>query len=124
MGLWQPGGRRGEGYCLLIFASQVSACDDGAPDFDAIPLPQRTMGVSMSDFQAQTEPAAERIADDVVGHDAAEKPSVRASDLYETVSDASKKSADAVCAHAQQHPLSSVLIAFAAGVVLSKILTR
>ena len=75
-------------------------------------------------FQAQTEPAAERIADDVAGHDAAEKLPVRASDLYETVSDASKKAADAVSAHVQEHPLSSVLIAFAAGFVVSKILTR
>ena len=36
--------RHGNRYCLLIRASQISACDDGAPDFDAIPFPQRTTG--------------------------------------------------------------------------------
>ena len=102
----------------------------------------------MSNFQAETGPEAKRVADDVaalkqdmaalirqmketavreanrIGQDTAEKISGRASDLYETVSDTGKKSADAVTAHVEEQPLSSLLIAFAAGFIFSKILTR
>ena len=102
----------------------------------------------MSDFQAETGPEVKRVADDVAalkqdmaalikqmketamreanrfGQDAAEKISGRASDLYGTVSDTSKKSADAITAHVEEQPLSSLLIAFAAGFIFSKILTR
>jgi ElaB/YqjD/DUF883 family membrane-anchored ribosome-binding protein len=102
----------------------------------------------MSDFQSATGPEAKRVADDVaalkqdmasllkqmketamreanrIGQDTAEKISGRASDLYDTVSDTSKKSADAVTAHVEEQPLSSLLIAFAAGFIFSKILTR
>ncbi len=102
----------------------------------------------MSDFQAETRPEANRVADDVAalkqdmaslikqmkeiamreankfGQDAAGKLSDRASDLYETVSDTSKKSAEAITAHVEEQPLSSLLIAFAAGFIFSKILTR
>ena len=102
----------------------------------------------MSDFRAETGPEAQRVADDVAalkqdmaalikqmkdtamreanrfGQDAADKISGRASDLYETVSDKSKKSADAITARVEEQPLSSLLIAFAAGFIFSKILTR
>ena len=78
----------------------------------------------MSDFQSQTEIEAKQVADDLAGRGSGDTISVRAADLYETVSDASKKSAEAITAHVQQHPLSSVLIAFGAGFVFSKILTR
>ena len=102
----------------------------------------------MSDFQAETGPEARRVADDVAalkqdvasllkqmkdvamreanrfGQDTAEKLSGRASDLYETVSDTSKKSADAITARVEEQPLTSLLIAFAAGFIFSKILTR
>jgi ElaB/YqjD/DUF883 family membrane-anchored ribosome-binding protein len=102
----------------------------------------------MSDFQSATGPEAKRVADDVAalkqdvaslikqmketamreanrfGQDTAEKISGRASDIYATVSDSSKKSADAVTAHVEEQPLSSLLIAFAAGFIFSKILTR
>jgi ElaB/YqjD/DUF883 family membrane-anchored ribosome-binding protein len=102
----------------------------------------------MTDFQAETGPEAKRVAEDVAalkqdmaalikqmkeiamreanrfGHDTADKLSGRASDLYETVADTSKKSADAITAHVEEQPLSSLLIAFAAGFIFSKILTR
>jgi ElaB/YqjD/DUF883 family membrane-anchored ribosome-binding protein len=102
----------------------------------------------MSDFQAETGPEAKRVADDIAalkqdmaslikqmkgaamreanrfGHDTADKISDRASDLYETVSDTGRKSADAITAHVEEQPLSSLLIAFAAGFIFSKILTR
>jgi ElaB/YqjD/DUF883 family membrane-anchored ribosome-binding protein len=102
----------------------------------------------MSDFQAETRREAGRVADDVAalrqdvtslikqmkeiavreanrfGQDAAGKISDRASDIYETVSDTSKKSADAITSHVEEQPLSSLLIAFAAGFIFSKILTR
>jgi hypothetical protein len=48
----------------------------------------------MRDFQGEAEPA-KGVADDVAGQDAAKMHSGRTSDLYETVSDAGKKSADA-----------------------------
>jgi ElaB/YqjD/DUF883 family membrane-anchored ribosome-binding protein len=102
----------------------------------------------MSDFQPGSGPEAKRVADDVAalkqdmaalirqmketamreanrfGQDTAERISGRASDLYDTVSDTSKRSADAVTAHVEEQPLSSLLIAFAAGFIFSKILTR
>ncbi len=102
----------------------------------------------MNDFQAETGPDARRVADDVAalkqdmaslikqmkeiamreanrfGQDTADKISGRASDLYETVSDKGRKSADAITAHVEEQPLSSLLIAFAAGFIFSKILTR
>ena len=102
----------------------------------------------MSDFRAETGPDANRVADDVAalkqdmaslikqmkdvamreanrfGQDTAGKITDRASGLYETVSDTSKKSADAITSHVEEQPLSSLLIAFAAGFIFSKILTR
>jgi ElaB/YqjD/DUF883 family membrane-anchored ribosome-binding protein len=102
----------------------------------------------MSDFEAETGPEAKRVAEDVaslkrdmaalikqmkesalreanrIGHDTADRISDRASGIYETVSDKSRKSADAVTAHVEEQPLSSLLIAFAAGFIFSKILTR
>jgi ElaB/YqjD/DUF883 family membrane-anchored ribosome-binding protein len=102
----------------------------------------------MSDFQAETGPDAKRVADDVAalkhdvaalirqmketalreanrfGQDAADRISGSASDLYETVSDTSRKSAGAITARVEEQPLTSLLIAFAAGFIFSKILTR
>jgi ElaB/YqjD/DUF883 family membrane-anchored ribosome-binding protein len=102
----------------------------------------------MSDFDAETRAEANRVADDVAalkqdmasvikqmkeaamreasrfGHEAVDRISVRASNVYETVSDTSKKSADAISAHVEEQPLSSLLIAFAAGFIFSKILSR
>ncbi len=102
----------------------------------------------MSNFEAETGPEAKRVADDIaslkadvaslvkqmkeiamreagrLGQDTADKISGRASDLYETVSERSRKSADAITAHVEEQPLSSLLIAFAAGFIFSKILTR
>jgi ElaB/YqjD/DUF883 family membrane-anchored ribosome-binding protein len=102
----------------------------------------------MNDFQTETGPDAKRVADDVaalkqdmahlikqvkeiavreanrLGQGTAETISGRASDLYETVSDTGRKSADAITAHVEEQPLSSLLIAFAAGFIFSKILTR
>ena len=102
----------------------------------------------MSDFQSETGPEAKRVSDDLaalkqdmaslikqmkefavreanrLGQDTAGKISGRASDLYGTVSDTSKKSADAITSHVEEQPLSSLLIAFAAGFIFSKILTR
>jgi hypothetical protein len=78
----------------------------------------------MSGFQGQISPEAKSMADDVAGTDAVGKVSDLASDLYETTLEASKKSADAISAHVQRQPLTSLLIAFAAGFVFSKILTR
>jgi ElaB/YqjD/DUF883 family membrane-anchored ribosome-binding protein len=102
----------------------------------------------MSDFEAETGAETKRVADDVAalkqdmaalikqmkeaamreasrfGHDAADRISVRAADLYDTVSDTGKKSADAISSHVEEQPLSSLLIAFAAGFIFSKILSR
>jgi len=102
----------------------------------------------MSDFEAATGPESKRVADDVaaliqdmaslikqmkefalreanrISHDTADKISGRASELYETVSEKGRKSADVVTAHVEEQPLSSLLIAFAAGFIFSKILTR
>ncbi len=102
----------------------------------------------MSDLESSTGPEAKRVADDVAalkqdvaalikqmkevavreanrfGQDTADKLSGRASDIYETVSETGRKSADAVTARVEEQPLSSLLIAFAAGFIFSKILTR
>jgi ElaB/YqjD/DUF883 family membrane-anchored ribosome-binding protein len=102
----------------------------------------------MSDFESDAAAQAGRVADDVaslkqdvaalikqmkelavreasrLGHDAADTISERASGIYETVSDRGRKSANAFTAHVEEQPLSSLLIAFAAGFILSKILTR
>ena len=102
----------------------------------------------MSDFESSTGPESKRVADDIAalkqdvaslikqmkdvamreanrfGQDTADKLSGRASDIYETVSETGRRSADAVTAHVEEQPLSSLLIAFAAGFIFSKILTR
>jgi ElaB/YqjD/DUF883 family membrane-anchored ribosome-binding protein len=102
----------------------------------------------MSDFESATGPDSKRVADDIaslkqdmaslikqmkefalreanrISHDTADKISGRAADIYETVSEKSRKSADVVTAHVEEQPLSSLLIAFAAGFIVSKILTR
>jgi ElaB/YqjD/DUF883 family membrane-anchored ribosome-binding protein len=73
----------------------------------------------MSDFPDRIEPEAKP----VIG-DAAENLSDRASDLYETALDASKKSAEEISAYVQQKPIISVLLAFGAGFVFSRMLRR
>lgn len=102
----------------------------------------------MSDFESDAAAQAERVAHDVaslkqdmaalikqmkelamkeasrLGQDAADTITERASDIYETVSEKGRKSADALTAHVEEKPIASLLIAFAAGFIFSKILTR
>jgi ElaB/YqjD/DUF883 family membrane-anchored ribosome-binding protein len=102
----------------------------------------------MSDFESDTAAKTDRISDDLatlkqdmaalikqvkdmavqtgsrLGQDAADKISGHAADLYGTVSEKSRKSAEAVTAHVEEQPLSSLLIAFAAGFIFSKIISR
>ena len=72
----------------------------------------------MSDFPDRTEPEA----NPVIGSDAAERLSDRAADLYETTLDASKRSVETISTYVQQNPVTSVLIAFGAGFVFSRML--
>ena len=74
----------------------------------------------MSDVPDRTNPEA----NPVIGSDAAERLSDRATELYETALDAGKKSVDVIATYVQENPLTSVLIAFGAGFVLSRILSR
>ncbi|MCB8877334.1 DUF883 family protein [Acidisoma silvae] len=98
----------------------------------------------MSDFEPDPSRQAKRIADDIaalkddvavlvrqmkdlagrVGQDTADSISGQAADLYETVSETGRRSANKVTAHIEEKPIASLLIAFAAGFVFSKILTR
>lgn len=102
----------------------------------------------MTDFESETAGQTNRIAEDIaalkqdvaalirqmkelalreasrVGQDAADTLSERAADLYETVSDTGRRSADRIGAHVEEKPVTSLLLAFAAGFVFSKFLTR
>lgn len=102
----------------------------------------------MSDFESETAAQTGRVNDDIASlkddvatlirqmkelamreascfsQDAADTISDRASDIYETVSAKGRKSADALTAHVEEQPITSLLIAFAAGFIFSKILTR
>ncbi len=102
----------------------------------------------MSDFESETAAQTGRVGDDIaslkddvailikqvkelamreasrLGQGAADTISDRASDIYETVSEKGRKSADALTAHVEEQPITSLLIAFAAGFIFSKILTR
>ena len=98
----------------------------------------------MSDFEPDPSRQAKRIADDIaalkddvavlvrqmkdlagrVGQDAADSISDQAADLYETVSETGRRNANKVTAHIEEKPITSLLVAFAAGFVFSKILTR
>jgi ElaB/YqjD/DUF883 family membrane-anchored ribosome-binding protein len=102
----------------------------------------------MSDFQSDPATQAKRVSDDIAAlkddvaslvrqikelalreagrfsQDAAETISDRAADLYETVSDTGRRGADKVTAHIEDKPVTSLLIAFAAGFIFSKIVTR
>lgn len=63
-----------------------------------------------------------------MSRDAAETVSDKASDIYETVSESlsetGRRSADALSARIEERPFATLLMAFAAGFVFSKILTR
>ncbi|GAB0118810.1 ElaB/YgaM/YqjD family protein [Acidisoma sp. 7E03] len=102
----------------------------------------------MTDFEAETAGQTNRIAEDIaalkqdvaalirqmkdlavreasrVSQDAADTISERAADLYDTVSDTGRRSADRISAHVEEQPVTSLLLAFAAGFIVSKILTR
>lgn len=102
----------------------------------------------MSDFESETSAQTNRIADDLaalkqdvaalirqmkdlglreasrVSQDAADTLSERAADLYETVTEKSRRSADALTAHVEEQPVTSLLLAFAAGFIFSKFMTR
>jgi ElaB/YqjD/DUF883 family membrane-anchored ribosome-binding protein len=58
-----------------------------------------------------------------IGHNAAEKISGSASDIYGGVSKQTQRSAEAV-QHVQDWPVSSLLVAFVGGFALSKLFTR
>ncbi|HTI02369.1 MAG TPA: hypothetical protein VL752_15575 [Acidisoma sp.] len=102
----------------------------------------------MTDFESETSGQTNRIAEDLaalkqdvaalirqmkelamreasrVSQDAADTLSERAADIYDTVSEKSRRSADALTAHVEEQPVTSLLLAFAAGFIFSKILTR
>ncbi len=63
-----------------------------------------------------------------LSQDAADTVSDKAPDIYETVSetlsDTGRRSADALSARIEERPLATLLMAFAAGFVFSKLLTR
>lgn len=102
----------------------------------------------MTEFAKETSEQTNRVAEDIaalkedvaalirqmkeiarreagrVGQDAADTISERAADMYETVSETGRRSADRIGAHVEEKPVTSLLLAFAAGFVFSKILTR
>lgn len=102
----------------------------------------------MTDFETETSGQTNRIAEDLaalkqdvaalirqmkdlamreagrVSQDAADTLSDRAADLYDTVSEKSRRSADALSARVEEQPVTSLLLAFAAGFIFSKFLTR
>jgi ElaB/YqjD/DUF883 family membrane-anchored ribosome-binding protein len=102
----------------------------------------------MSDFESDSPTTAKNVADDLamlkndvaalikqmkelavregsrIGQDAAERISGTAANVYDNVSKQGKRSAEAVSQHVEEQPISSLLIAFAAGFVFSKLFTR
>ncbi len=48
----------------------------------------------------------------------------RASDLYESISDRGERSAKAVGRHVEEHPVTSLLVAFGIGMLASRLLQR
>lgn len=102
----------------------------------------------MTDFESEASGQTNRIAEDLaalkqdvaalirqmkdlgmreasrVSQDAADTISERAADVYETVTEKSRRSADALAAHVEEKPVTSLLLAFAAGFLFSKIMTR
>lgn len=102
----------------------------------------------MTDFESETAGQTNRIADDLaslkqdvaalirqmkdlamreagrVSQDAADTLSERAADIYDTVSEKGRRSADVLTAHVEEQPVTSLLLAFAAGFIFSKFLTR
>jgi ElaB/YqjD/DUF883 family membrane-anchored ribosome-binding protein len=102
----------------------------------------------MPEFESETADQANRVAEDIsalkqdvaalirqmkdlamreagrFSQGAADTISDRASDIYETVSEQSRRGADKLSGHIEEQPITSLLIAFAAGFILSKIVTR
>jgi len=102
----------------------------------------------MTDFESETSGQTNRIAEDLaalkqdvaalirqmkdlglreasrVSQDAADTISERAADIYDTVSEKGRRSADALTAHVEEQPVTSLLLAFAAGFIFSKFMTR
>jgi ElaB/YqjD/DUF883 family membrane-anchored ribosome-binding protein len=102
----------------------------------------------MTDFESETSGQTNRIAEDLtalkqdvaalirqmkdlgmrqasrVSQDAADTLSERAADIYDTVTEKSRRSADALTAHVEEQPVTSLLLAFAAGFIFSKFMTR
>ena len=102
----------------------------------------------MSDFEQDPASQAKRVSDDIAalkddvaalirqmkelavreagrfGQETADSLSDHASGLYETVSETGRRSADTVAAHIEEKPITSLLLAFAAGFIFSKIVTR
>jgi ElaB/YqjD/DUF883 family membrane-anchored ribosome-binding protein len=105
-------------------------------------------GAFMTDFESETSGQTNRIAEDLaalkqdvaalirqmkdlglreasrVSQDAADTISERAADIYDTVSEKGRRSADALTAHVEEQPVTSLLLAFAAGFIFSKFMTR
>ena len=102
----------------------------------------------MTDFESETSGQTNLIAEDLaalkqdvaalirqmkdlglreasrVSQDAADTISERAADIYDTVSEKGRRSADALTAHVEEQPVTSLLLAFAAGFIFSKFMTR
>ncbi len=102
----------------------------------------------MPEFDSETADQAGRVAEDVAAlkrdvaaliaqmkelamrgaghfsHEAADSISDHASDLYEAVADTGRRSADKLSAQVEERPVTSLLLAFAAGFIFSKIITR
>lgn len=98
----------------------------------------------MTDFEADPASQARRISDDVAalkddvaslvrqmktmagqyGQTAADSLSDQAADVYEAVAEKGRRGASSVAAHIEEKPITSLLVAFAAGFVFSKILSR
>ncbi|MCB8879668.1 hypothetical protein ACELLULO517_05440 [Acidisoma cellulosilytica] len=98
----------------------------------------------MSDFEPDPSSQAKRVSDDIASlkedvavlirqmkdlagrysQDAADSLSDQAAGLYETVSETGRRGADTVAAHIEEKPVTSLLLAFAAGFIFSKIVSR
>jgi ElaB/YqjD/DUF883 family membrane-anchored ribosome-binding protein len=102
----------------------------------------------MSDFQSDPHANAQDVADDLsmlkadvaallkqvkdlamrettrISQDAAERISGTAANVYDKVSKQSRVGAEAVSQHVEEQPVQSLLLAFAAGFIFSKLFTR
>lgn len=102
----------------------------------------------MAEFDSETADQAGRVADDIatlkddvaalirqvkelarreagrLSQEAADSIAGQASDLYERVSETGRRGADRLSAHVEEQPVTSLLLAFAAGFIVSKIVSR